>query len=87
MLLKPLNIGRLWAPSRLFGACGALTVDRRSWHAHIRSEMSLAKVDGSRYGEQLSAKADRLRSKFADFSLLELEVFESQTEHYRMRYY
>ena len=36
-------------------------------------------------GEQLSAKADKLREKFADFSLPELEVFDSQTEHYRMR--
>lgn len=47
--------------------------------------MSLAKVDEARYGEQLSAKADKLREKFADFSLPELEVFDSQTEHYRMR--
>ena len=47
--------------------------------------MSLAKVDGAAYGGQLSAKADRLRSKFADFSLPELEIFDSQTEHYRMR--
>ena len=47
--------------------------------------MSLAKVDGAVYGQQLSAKADRLRSKFSDFSLPELEVFDSQTEHYRMR--
>ncbi|CAL5219364.1 g1183 [Coccomyxa viridis] len=47
--------------------------------------MSLAKVDGAAYGQQLSAKADRLRSKFADFSLPELEIFDSQTENYRMR--
>lgn len=47
--------------------------------------MSLARVDGAAYGQQLSAKADRLRSKFADFNLPELEIFNSQTEHYRMR--
>ena len=47
--------------------------------------MSLAKVDGAAYGQQLSTKADRLRSKFADFSLPELEIFDSQTEHYRLR--
>ena len=85
MLLLPSGIGRIWAPCRLLRACSALTSEKRTWHAPIRSAMSLAKVDGAAYGGQLSAKADRLRSKFADFSLPELEIFASQTEHYRMR--
>ena len=85
MLLQPSRIGRFWAPCRLLRAHGVLTAGRSSWHAPIRSAMSLAKVDEALYGQQLSAKADRLKSKFADFCLPVLEVFDSQTEHYRMR--
>ena len=85
MLLRSTEFTRLWAPSRLLQACGALTSKGRTGHAVARSAMSLAKVDGAAYGQQLSAKADRLRSRFADFSLPELETFDSQTENYRMR--
>lgn len=85
MLLQPLNFGKLLAPCRLLRACGALGVKNRQWHVQTRSSMSLAKVDEASYGEQLSAKADRLREKFADFSLPALEIFDSQTDHYRMR--
>lgn len=85
MLLQPSRIGRIWAPCRLLRAHGVLTAERSCWHAPIRSAMSLAKVDEALYGQQLSAKADRLKSRFADFCLPALEVFDSQTEHYRMR--
>lgn len=47
--------------------------------------MSIARVDQARYGEQLSAKVERVKVKFADFSMPDLEVLESQSEHYRMR--
>ena len=85
MLLRPLLHGHGVTPYRLVRACGVLTSQKRSLPARCCDMMSLAKVDETRYGEQLSAKADRLRNKFADFSLPELEVFDSQTEHYRMR--
>ncbi|CAL8460872.1 g403 [Coccomyxa elongata] len=47
--------------------------------------MSIAQVDQARYGEQLSAKVQRVKAKFTDFVAPELEVFESPCEHYRMR--
>lgn len=47
--------------------------------------MSIARVDQARYGEQLSAKVERVKAKFADFSMPDLEVLESESEHYRMR--
>ena len=85
MLLRPLLHGQGLTPCRLVKAYGVLTSQRRILQAKCCEQMSLAKVDEARYGEQLSAKADKLREKFADFSLPELEVFDSQTEHYRMR--
>ncbi len=85
MLLRPLLHGQGVTSCRLVRAYGVLTSQRRILQAQCCEQMSLAKVDEARYGEQLSAKADKLREKFADFSLPELEVFDSQTEHYRMR--
>ncbi len=47
--------------------------------------MSIAQVDGERYGEQLAAKVERVKARFADHKLPDMDVFNSQTEHYRMR--
>ena len=55
-------------------------------NADQTARMSIAQVDQALYGEQLSGKVQRVKAKFADFSAPELEVFESQSEHYRMRY-
>ncbi len=54
-------------------------------NADQKPSMSIARVDQARYGEQLCAKVERVKARFADFSMPEVEVLESQSEHYRMR--
>ena len=47
--------------------------------------MSIAQVDGARYGEQLAAKVERVKARFVDHTLPDIDVLKSPTEHYRMR--
>lgn len=47
--------------------------------------MAVTTIDKDRYGEQLSAKVDRVKAKFADFAIPPFEVFDSPADHYRMR--
>ena len=47
--------------------------------------MPLSQIKPEHYDQQLSQKADRIRSLFAEFSPPELTVFPSQPLHYRMR--
>ena len=47
--------------------------------------MAIHAVFPERYEQQLSEKLTLLREDFADFTLPEIEVFRSPTEHYRQR--
>ncbi len=47
--------------------------------------MATLDVNPAHYHSQLAEKVTRLQQMFAPFSAPELEVFESQPEHYRMR--
>ena len=47
--------------------------------------MSIAHVDKDSYALQLAAKVEHVKARFADFALPDIDVFDSQTEHYRMR--
>ena len=46
---------------------------------------ALTAIDTSKYEQQLEEKAQRIRTKFAQFKPPQLEVFRSQPSHYRMR--
>jgi hypothetical protein len=61
----------------------ALWTDWNRGQNNVR--MAVTTVDADRYGEQLSGKVDRVKAKFADFAIPEMEVFASPSEHYRMR--
>ena len=47
--------------------------------------MNFAAMDPSLYEDQLNAKAQKLKDLFSTYSVPELEVFASPTQHYRMR--
>lgn len=47
--------------------------------------MATLDVNPAHYQSQLAEKVERLQQMFAPFSAPQLEVFESQPEHYRMR--
>ncbi|MEJ6475992.1 tRNA (uridine(54)-C5)-methyltransferase TrmA [Pseudoalteromonas piscicida] len=47
--------------------------------------MAVIKIDDSVYEQQLTEKAERISSQFAQFNAPTLEVYDSATRHYRQR--